>query len=543
MEVCKKWKTFILVVTLVNSFLMNASLASTPYEPMMTGLNGFSVDAVFTVGESINGYIPPGILDGIAAFKSEDDTVRVLVNHELRDNLGYEYTLANGVILKGARISYFDFDAQSREILDAGVAFDTIVDRQGNVVIDADQVNEGDGNTNGLDRLCSSTGYSAGEHGFVENIYFAGEETSKFYGHPHGGSEWVLDVDNGVLYAAPDLGRGTWENVTAMRAPRGYVALLLGDDFAAAPLYLYVGKKDKIDDGSFLDRNGLVGGQMFVWVAENGEASPEDFNGTGNKIKGTFIEIQVQDITMAGVEGYDSEGYKDDLTLRDEATSTLGAFTFSRPEDLHTNPKNPREVVMASTGRGILFPSDNWGTIYTIKTKFMRRKGRLIPFAEINILHDCDDFGDFGVRNSDNLTWANNGLIYVQENRAVIPRRLFGAESGREASIWQIHPRRGDFTRIAEMDRSAVAPAGSTDNDPADLGDWESSGVLDVTKFFETDDKELLLIADVQAHSVRDGLIGGDSALVRGGQIIFLSTQDVHSQHDRRRSGPSRRYR
>ena len=48
-----------------------------------------------------------------------------------------------------------------------------------------------------------------------------------------------------------------------------HVAVLLGDDRERAPLYLYIGRKNGIGDGSFLDRNGLVDGRMFVCGARH----------------------------------------------------------------------------------------------------------------------------------------------------------------------------------------------------------------------------------------------------------------------------------
>ena len=78
-------------------------------------------------------------------------------------------------------------------------------------------------------------------------------------------------------------------------------------------------------------------------------------------------------------------------------------------------------------------------------------------------------------------------------------------------------------TRVAEIDRSAVAPAGSTDSGAGDLGNWETSGILDVTDFFQTKTGERLFVATVQAHGIRDGLIGDNPLLDEGGQLIFIS--------------------
>ena len=82
-------------------------------------------------------------------------------------------------------------------------------------------------------------------------------------------SYWALDPATGNLWALPDLGRGAWENATALDTGReDRVALLLADDFGtsdssfanqpAPPLYLYIGKKNPA--GDFLERNGLRGG-------------------------------------------------------------------------------------------------------------------------------------------------------------------------------------------------------------------------------------------------------------------------------------------
>ena len=73
------------------------------------------------------------------------------------------------------------------------------------------------------------------------------------------------------------------------------------------------------------------------------------------------------------------------------------------------------------------------------------------------------------------------------------------------------------------MDRNVVAPVGVTDSDPTDIGDWESSGIIDVTDLFDTAPGEVLLMGNSQAHSVRDGVIGGAAGLVQGGQLFFLN--------------------
>ncbi len=64
-------------------------------------------------------------------------------------------------------------------------------------------------------------------------------------------------------------------------------------------------------------------------------------------------------------------------------------------------------------------------------------------------------------------------------------------------------------TRIAQVDRTAV-PSGQTDTDPTDLGDWETSGIIDVTDEFDADGERLLFF-NAQAHSLRGGPIDSEN--------------------------------
>ena len=477
---------------------------------------------IFTVGETIDGYQPPGIPDGLGAWQLNDEIVRVLVNHELGASSGYAYTLANGTTLTGARVSYFDLDRASYGVVAAGPAYHTVIDRYGDEVVAAEQINEGVSSTDGFDRFCSSSLFLAGQYGLADAVYFTGEETGD-------GQEFALDVQEGVLYAAPWLGRAAWENLTLVDVgnPR-YVGIVVGDDREGAPLYLYVGKKNAVGDGSFLDRNGLAFGRLFVWVSASGDASPQDFNGTGSSRAGYFLPIRHYDPRQAGQDGYDEAGFADTATL-DAMSAVVGAFAFSRPEDVATNPQDGTQVLFASTGRGSAYPADDWGTTYLVDINFdggSRMDGRPSIPATLTILYDGDDAGagqfsdpDYGLRSPDNVAWAYDGYGYLQEDRST-SNATFGGVSGEEASVWKLDPATGVLTRIAQIDRSAV-PSGQTDPSPSDIGNWESSGVIDVTHLFEVEEGATLLLADVQAHSLSDGPIAANN-LVQGGQLLML---------------------
>ncbi|WP_017301577.1 hypothetical protein [Nodosilinea nodulosa] len=111
----------------------------------VTGLNAYTVDPLITIGDEINEYIAPGVPDGLGAIALDENTIRLFVNHEIAtDEESYAYTLANGTELTGARVSYFDIDKATRTVVDAGLAFDTIYNRAGDIVDEASDLEFGE---------------------------------------------------------------------------------------------------------------------------------------------------------------------------------------------------------------------------------------------------------------------------------------------------------------------------------------------------------------------------------------------------------------
>lgn len=543
---------------------------------MVTGEGGFQVQPVFTVGEQINGYTPPGILDGLAAMQHPTDStkVRVFANHELLNFRGYPYDVSDGdggtFSLSGARISYFDIDKDTRSVVDAGLAYDLIYDANGDVATDNSFLAN---DFIGFSRFCSGILVEAeqfgADHGLVDTIYFAGEEDGGFF-NPVGGGEWALDVANNELWHVPAMGRGAWENITEIdTGTTTHVAFILSDDSSpfdfdpenengdeAAPLYLYVGEKDTSASADFLERNGLRGGKLYVWVSDNLESSPADFNGLGGTpttLGGTWVEVNnTPDLSLAsetGEFGFDEFGYPTQGNLWLQSRD-LGAFGFSRPEDVATNPSDGTEIVLASTGVDTYDGGvDTFGTIYTVKTDFSDLSH---PTAVISILYDGDADPDRGLRSPDNLDWADDGLIYVQEDKAeddtLDGEPLFGpgAVNSNEAGIIQLDPSSGHVTRVATIDRRVVLDP-TTDGTPFDVdagdaGEWESSGIVDVSSLFGEAPGSLFLF-DVQAHGIEDqsttssGNFGSnadsrisDFDLREGGQLAFLQRNELSTQ-------------
>ena len=387
----------------------------------VTGLNGYTVDPIFTVGDTITGttgalnsttagnYTPIGILDGTGAYELDENTVRIFVNHEVGNTAGYAYTLASGATLTGTRVSYFDIDKATLDVVDAGLAYDTIYNRAGQVVGSNGATLDTSSGPGGLNRFCSANLIEAevfgDDRGFVDTIFFTGEETT-------GGTEFALDVATGELWALPWLGRAAWESVTEVDTGNTtHVALLVGDDRSGAfvdlngdgdtadsgegvgpvaPILLYVGTKDTSADANFIERNGLADGKLYVWVADDTanatdaiELTPADFFATGADLDGKFVEIDIYNPagTLAvdgsdsgssiqdGELGYDSLGFATQ-GQQDKMAIDVQAFRFARPEDVSTNPNDGTQVVLASTGNGTAAENDSWGTTYLIDINF-----------------------------------------------------------------------------------------------------------------------------------------------------------------------------
>ncbi len=107
-----------------------------------------------------------------------------------------------------------------------------------------------------------------------------------------------------------------------------------------------------------------------------------------------------------------------------------------------------------------------------------------------------------------------------------------GAANPNEAGIVRMDKHGNRIQRIANIDRSVVRDPTTSgtpvDQDAGNAGEWESSGILEVSRLFG-EKKGTLFLFDVQAHGIEDQddfnadsrITDGD--LVEGGQLLFLT--------------------
>ena len=115
-------------------------------------------------------------MDGLGGFQLDSQTVRIFINHELARKSGYSYQLKNGTQLTGARVSFLDLDRTTRKIVNSGIAYHIVRDRQGQVVTSTEQINEETSDLDGFSRFCSAHLVHKGTYGFRDTIFFTHEE-------------------------------------------------------------------------------------------------------------------------------------------------------------------------------------------------------------------------------------------------------------------------------------------------------------------------------------------------------------------------------
>ena len=205
---------------------------------------------------------------------------------------------------------------------------------------------------------------------------------------------------------------------------------------------------------------------------------------------------------------------------------TQGAMQFTRVEDGDVSPLTGQQVVFNSTGGS---GADLYGSTYVVDLAAAFDANGLLASGlttSLKVLVDTDKLTGLdrqhGIRSQDNLAWGSDNFIYIQEDKSLSSGTADGQFGSQEASIWKVDPVTGLANRWAQIDRSATPMAyGQTDAAPLDIGNWESSGIIDVSAIYGAAAGAYFL-ANVQAHSITNGNIGGSGYLAESGQIDLI---------------------
>ena len=362
----------------------------------VTPLNNWKAVEIITGGDVVSGYALPGTFDGMGAWLSAPNELRIELNHETNDASISEINLN----LTNFKIA-IDNTINNRAIGTTYVTSAQQAYTQWSANLGSSWTATTTNTSTSFNRFCSGQYYKpstfgVANRGFVDNIYITGEEATN-------GRMMAVDLNNHQMYqlsnavvASPGGNGGfpadSWENAALIdTGETAHVALLLSPDIGSgsgASMKLYIGEKGKnaagqSDTTSFLARNGLAYGSYY------------------------YLKDSLPAIGAAPTSGVLS-------------VSSTGALTATKFEDVDTNPNNGTQAVVGNQNFGVYtfgftlnFTS---GTLDTATSGFAITK-IVEPTAGNNFLGDTDNV-DWTKSVTINGTNYSNGLILVNEDNA-----------------------------------------------------------------------------------------------------------------------------
>ena len=531
----------------------------TPQASMLTpAVPGATVTPLITVGETLPGstYKFESIPDGIALRKGRHGKVHAYVNHET-STVPFPFTPGTPPA-QGTGFNDFTNALLSKLTLSrhgAGVL-------AGKYVIQSEQ---------NYQRFCSNTLVSRRE-GFERPLLFTNEEATDLVNRT--GTAWPAgpnpeqagvvaahDVKSGQTRSIYGMGRHNHENSVGVPG-YGYPVVLSGDDTFTAPasqLYMYTARNGRAvwnDEGS-----------LWAFVSDNAAVNDYgDLSGTAS-VSGRFIPVPRMIATGKKADGTDaksadvgfptppaSAGLPDGPQwLLEHWSNTNNVFQFIRVEDIQYDRKHrnvvyfadtgePRALPDALTGRLRRGPSGTigpWPNGRIFKMVLDRRDPKVVQ--SLSILVDGDVRGAAGsgaldlIHQPDNVETTKDLLLWQEDPGS---HNQYPLGTGTTARIWAYDLKKGGAPFVvARVDQSA--DEGPTDVDAsttkANAGAWESSGIVDASKYFG---KGAFLV-DIQAGSLivqEEVRVEGNNRLTyqrEGGQLLlFRLASKGHDDED-----------
>ena len=493
-----------------------------------------TLTALATAGDSIGGYLLPGILDGIGVRKN-GNALQVLVNHEISP-LASSTARVGGTVL-GATVSSLTVDPVSMKVTAAKEAiakitwFDYASGKYGAtpgspVGAPTEDAYKTPNHAKALNRFCSASLSADGEllykagnksYGYAGAVYFTGEE---------GGDEsraFALNMA-GELVQLPRLGLAAWENVIPVPTKNQTTALMVNEDGSAtdSQQFMYIGKKMLIDPKSkkkptWYESAGLTNGKYYVMKIGDFKIESEFRTSVG---KGVPTPVSFKEIDT-NVNG----------KVQNQLAAMLGT-SLARVEDGAFDPKNPNDYYFVTTESN----KDAKATAANPATPTVKRDGGALwrvrfndvrnPLAGAQITMLLDGSEAPYLNKPDNITVDSLGNVLIQEdpgNNDQLARLL--------------------AYRIADGKIGVVARFKATYFDKANTAtfmtaDEESSGVVEATSVMRSGsgDSASYYLLDAQVHAktsvarpdITDAAAKAsvDSAAVEGGQLYVLKISD-----------------
>jgi hypothetical protein len=495
---------------------------------------GATVTPLLTVGETLPGstYKFESIPDGIALWKGRGNKVEAYVNHET-STVPFPYTPPSATNPVGTGLNDFTNAMLSKLTLS----------RKGAGILSGEYVIPSEANYH---RFCSNFLVSR-KHGFERPLVLTNEEATDFVNRT--GTSWpagpnaeqaglvvAYDVRSGEYRSIYGMGRHNHENSIGL-VGYGHPVVLSGDDTFSPPssqLYMYAARNG----------NAVWNDEGQLWAFQSSDPATNDYGDLSGSesVSGRFIPVP-RNIAVG------------DQTGLENWSNANNVFQFIRVEDTSYDIKHRNVVYIADSGEPRALPDPATGRLRRGPSGTIGPwpNGRIFKMVldrkdetkveSLSILIDGDVRGAAGagdldlIHNPDN-TETTKDLFLFQEDPGSHNQYPLG--TGTTARIWAYDRKKGgDPYVVARVNQSA--DEGPTDVDAsttkANAGGWESSGIVDASKFFG---KGAFLV-DVQAGTLvvqEEMRTEGPNRLTyqrEGGQLLLFRLPDGSGDHGHHR--------
>jgi hypothetical protein len=473
---------------------------------------GATVKPLLTVGETLPGssYKFETLPDGISLRNGHGHTVQAYVNHET-SAVPFPFDPVTGVGVTNftnALLSKLTLVRQSAGTIAGSYAIPSEANYQ---------------------RFCSNF-LASHKQGFSRPIVFTNEEATDFVNRT--GTAWpagpgaeqagvvvAYDVRSGQYKSIYGMGRHNHENSVALEK-YGHPVVLSGDDTFSAPasqLYMYLAA----------NADAVWNDQGALWAFQSSNPAINDYGDLSGSqsVAGHFIQVPTN---IA----------KGDQTGLENWSNANNVFQFIRVEDIAYDRHRHNVVYFADTGEPRALPDPATGRLRRGPAGTMGPwpNGRIFKMVldpkdptqvqSLSILIDGDARGAAGagavdlIHQPDNVETTKDLLLFQEDPGS---QNQYPIGTGTTARIWAFDLKRGgDPYVVARVNQTA--DEGPTDVDASTTkglwGSWESSGIVDASKYFG---KGAFLV-DVQAHTlaVQEEKHGPLTFVREGGQLLLF---------------------
>jgi len=460
--------------------------------PMLTPLApGSTVTAIMSVGDMLpSGFELETLPDGISLWKLRENRLAVFLNHET-STVPFPYSRT---IQPPPSPEAYQNDFTNSQVSKLRLRTDNAHVLGGSYVIPSSA---------NYQRFCSNF-LARRPHGFDRPLFFTNEEATDFvsrtgtawtFGTPQteppseqAGVVVAMDPTTGDYKTIYGMGRLNHENSVALKG-FGQPTLLTTDDTfstnpASSQLYMY----------RALNADAVWNDEGHLWAFKSSDPAIDsyyDFTpGSTMSVPGKFVRIT--DGAARGPQaGLEAE------------SDTKDVFQFVRLEDVAYDRDDPTIIYLADSGRASTDTSNGFASTNGRIWRMALHPEDPTRVLSLSILIDGDMAllkDPTAIHNPDNLETTRNSLLITEDPSSGNQfSQSDPSPAATTARLWMYDIATGVKTVVAKVDQSQDEGPDDVDDAPAgNKGAWETSGIIDASKWFGPG----AFLIDVQAHSM-----------------------------------------